>query len=157
LVHSNSRRIDADGQFLRNMDYSNKDNSGQLFNALIYRTGGINTPSHLYRTDVYDSIGYYDPAFRFEDTDFWLRLTKHFEVGYINKTHTSYRWHGKNLSARDNKLSFYLDELIATYQKNIDDPALLKYAIRRVSIKGVSRSICAHQWSNASKYLRQLF
>ena len=52
LVHSNSSRVDSEGKFLKAMDYSNRDNAGNLFKALIKRTGGINTPSHLYRTAV---------------------------------------------------------------------------------------------------------
>ena len=76
LVHSNSIKVDADNNELKPIDYSNKINSGNVYEALIKRTGGINTPSHLYRTSIYDEIGYYDPQFRFEDTDFWLRLAK---------------------------------------------------------------------------------
>jgi len=157
LVHSNSSRVDSQGQYLKDMDYSTRENSGNVFEALIKRTGGINTPSHLYRTCVFDEIGYYDPQFRFEDTDFWLRLTKNHPVGYINKTHTCYRWHGENLSSQDNKLKFYFDELIAIYEKNIDDPALRQYAIRRVCRKAIAKSIKAMDFVSTKKFVAKLF
>lgn len=156
LVHSNSSRVDSQGQFLKDMDYSGRDNSGDLFEALIKRTGGINTPSHLYRTSVFDEIGYYDPQFRFEDTDFWLRLTKHHKVGYINETHTCYRWHGNNLSSQENNLAFYFDDLIAIYEKNIDEPELRNYAVNRVCKKAIAKSIKAMDFTNTKKYFSKL-
>lgn len=152
LVHSNSIRVDSEGKYLKDMNYSERNNSGNLFEALIKRSGGINTPSHLYRTRVFDEIGYYDPQFRFEDTDFWLRLTKVYEVGFINKTHTCYRWHGENLSSRSNKLKFYFDELIAIYEKNIDEPGLRRYAVNRVCYKAIAKSLQAMDIKSAKKY-----
>ena len=157
LVHSNSSRVDSQGQFLKHMDYSGRDNSGDLFEALIKRTGGINTPSHLYRTSVFNDIGYYDPQFRFEDTDFWLRLTKQHSVGYINATHTCYRWHDNNLSSQDNKLAFYFDELIAIYEKNIDDPTLRNYAVNRVCRKAIAKSMKAMDLNSTKKFFAKLF
>lgn len=157
LVHSNSSRVDSQGQFLKHMDYSGRDNSGNLFEAHIKRTGGINTPSHLYRTSIFNDIGYYDPQFRFEDTDFWLRLTKQHSVGFINTTHTCYRWHGENLSGQDNQIEFYFDELIAIYEKNIDDPALRNYAVNRMCRKAIARSIKAMDLNSTKKYIAKLF
>ena len=117
LVHSNSIKVDENDREIGFLDYSNKKNSGNLFEAIIKGRGGINTPSHLYRTDIYKKIGYYDPALKFEDTDFWLRLTKVYKVGFINKYHTFYRWHSGNLSGSKNILKFYNEELIKIYKK----------------------------------------
>ena len=155
LVHSNSTRVDSNGRVLRKMDYSQRDNTGDLYQSIIKRTGGINTPSHLYRTSVYQDIGYYDPAFRFEDTDFWLRLTRNHGVGFIDKTHTCYRWHKKNLSSESNQLTFYFNELIRIYRKNIDEPGLRRYAIRRVCSKGILRSLKIGKFSLARHYLSE--
>lgn len=157
LVHSNSTRVDSSGAFIKEMDYSTRDHEGELFEAMIRKTGGINTPSHLYRSSVFEQIGYYDPQFKFEDTDFWLRLTKRFTVGFINQTHTCYRWHGNNLSARGNNLSFYFDDLIAIYTKNIDDVALRKYAVSRLCRKGIARSLKQLDFASAKKFTRLLF
>ena len=132
LVHSNSYIVDNDNNITSQIDFSTKKNSGNIFKEIILGTGGINTPSHLYRMSVYDTIGYYDPDLKFEDTDFWLRLTKHFKVGYINKFHSYYRWHGENLSDHSNKLKFYNDEIIKIFKKNIDDEELKKYAVSKM-------------------------
>lgn len=156
LVHSNSMKVDKEGVELKEINYSNKKNSGMLFEAFVYRTGGINTPSHLYRTSIYKEIGYYDPNFRFEDTDFWLRLSKRHAVGYQDKVHTYYRWHGGNLSDGENSLKFYNEELIKIYKKNIDEPALLRYAVARMLKKSLIKAIKLRKFSMAKGYFDRL-
>jgi alpha-1,3-rhamnosyltransferase len=156
LVHSNSIKVDNDNNELKEINYTGKKNSGNLFEAFIYRTGGINTPSHLYRTEVYQDIGYYDPGFRFEDTDFWLRLSKNHQVGFIDKFHTYYRWHGRNLSDGTNALKFYNEELVRIYKKNIDDPELKRYAVKRMYKKSFWKAMGSFKLGYAWKYLRKL-
>ncbi len=157
LVHSNSIKVDANNKELKPIDYSKKINCGNVYEALIKRTGGINTPSHLYRTAVYQEIGYYDPQFKFEDTDFWLRLAKQHEVGFINKAHTYYRWHGDNLSDNKNALSFYYDELIRIYRKNIDEPELRRIAIRKIYKKSAQKALKSGRILDTVRYLKQYF
>lgn len=154
LVHSNSMKVNEDGEELKKIDYSVKDNSGILFEALARRTGGINTPSHLYRRSIFSEIGYYDATFSFEDTDFWLRLTKEHTVGYIDKVHTAYRWHGSNLSQSSNALKFYNEELISIYQKNIEDPQLLKFAVLKIYKKSIVKALQLFDFKRAVEYIR---
>jgi len=157
LVHSNSIKIDSSGNQLKVIDYSAKENCGYLFEALVTRTGGINTPSHLYRRSIYEEIGYYDPAYSFEDTDFWLRLTREHAVGFINKIHTAYRWHGENLSQSGNALKFYNEELISIYRKNIQDPNLLKIALLKIYQKSCVKALKILNISRALEYARRYF
>lgn len=140
LVHSCSIRVDGNGNELGKLDYPNKLKEGQLFESLVTRKAKINTTSHLYRTSVFDKIGYYDPNFKFEDTDFWLRLSKEHLVGFINKEHCAYRWHGENYSQVDNHLKFYGDELIAIYRKNVTDKKMLSQALRSIHTKSFKLS-----------------
>lgn len=141
LVHSNSYIVDDSNNITSKIDFSNKRNSGNIFNDIVYGKGGINTPSHLYRTTVYKKIGYYDASLKFEDTDFWLRLTKEFSIGFINEYHSYYRWHGENLSDSKNKLKFYNDEIIKIFKKNIDDENLKKYAVAKMYRKSFLRAL----------------
>jgi hypothetical protein len=145
LVHSNSIKIDENDKEIGILDYSSKLNSGKLFDLIVLGKGGINTPSHLYKTEVYNKIGYYDPSLKFEDTDFWLRLTKQYEVGYLNKFHTYYRWHNDNLSNSKNMLKFYNDELVKIYTKNIDDIQLKNFVILRMYRKSFLRALRTFQ------------
>jgi len=153
LVHSNSQVIDSDNNKKNILDYSKKKNTGDLFDAIIEGNGGINTPSHLYKTEVYDRIGYYDASLKFEDTDFWLRLTKIYKVGYINKIHTFYRWHEDNLSGSKNVLKFYYEEIVKIYNKNIEDEDKRKKAVSKIYRKSFQRSIRSGQFGYFFKYL----
>ncbi len=153
LVHSNSQVIDNNDNQKNILDYSVKKNTGYLFDSIIEGKGGINTTSHLYKTEVYEKIGYYDPNLKFEDTDFWLRLTKYYEVGYINKIHTYYRWHEENLSGSKNLLKFYNEELIEIFKKNIDDKVLEKIVILKMYRKSFLRAFRTLQVKYFFKFL----
>ena len=153
LVHSNSIKVDENDKEIGFLDYSSKENSGNIFKSIIFGKGGINTPSHLYKTEIYNTIGYYDASLKFEDTDFWLRLTKVFKIGFINKYHTYYRWHGGNLSDSKNILHFYNEELIKIYKKNIDDKNLKKYAILKMYRKSFLRAMRSLEFKYFFKYI----
>lgn len=145
LVHSNSTNIDQGGNILYKEDFSNRINSGILYEAMIYGKGGINTPSYLLKKDVFNKIGLFDPSFKFEDTDFFLRLTKVYNVGFINEELTYHRRHSANLSDSNNMLKFYYDELIKIYKKNITEEELLDYAISKVLRKSYKRALRSFQ------------
>ena len=153
LVHSNSIKVDKYNNEIGFLDYSLKKNSGKLFKSIIFGKGGINTPSHLYRTEIYSEIGYYDSTLKFEDTDFWLRLTKIYNVGFINESHTYYRWHGQNLSDEKNKLKFYNDEIVKIFNKNIENPELKKRAILRIYRKSYLLALRTFEIKYIIKYL----
>ncbi len=153
LVHSNSQVVDNDDIEKNILDYSHKKNTGFLFDSIIEGKGGINTPSHLYKTKIYKEIGFYDATLKFEDTDFWLRLTKNHEVGYINKIHTYYRWHDDNLSGSKNVLKFYYEEIVKIYNKNIDDESKRKKAVAKIYRKSFQRAIRSFQFKYFFKYL----
>lgn len=158
LVHSNSIKVDSSNNETGFLDYSSKINNGNIYESIIYGKGGINTPSHLYRTSIYEEIGYYDNTLKFEDTDFWLRLTKKFNIGYINKNHSYYRWHGENLSNSKNILKFYNEELIKIFKKNIDDKKLQKKIILIMYRKSFLRAFRTFQiryfFNYLSKYIK---
>ncbi len=156
LVHANSITVDGDDNITGEICYRNKKNSGNLFEAIIEGKGGVNTPAHLYRTAIYQQIGCYDPDFTFEDTDFWLRLTKVSNVGYIDTNLTYYRIHSNNYSQADNLLKFYNEEIVRIYRKNIDDPILKKNAILRMYRKSFLRAARKGNLLYSARYLRKI-
>ncbi|AXX90515.1 hypothetical protein CKA55_12770 [Arcobacter suis] len=157
LVHSNSIIVDDCGNQKGEIDYSNRKNSGYLFKAIIFSRGGINTVSTMIRREVYAKIGNYDSSLKFEDTDFWLRLTKKFKVGYINKFHTYYRRHDSNLSDDKNKLKFTNDEIVKIFNKNIEDSILKKSAILRIYRKSYLLALRTFNFKYLAKYLFKYF
>lgn len=156
LVHSNSIKVDGNKKHLKHIDYSDKKNSGKLYEAMIFGEGGINTPSTMFKTSIFEDIGYYDPEFSFEDTDFWLRLTKHHKVGYINKFHTYYRWHGNNISNDKNAFIFFHQELERIYLKNIDEPNLRKHALTKLYKKSIRKAVNSVKLKTAWQYFLKL-
>lgn len=153
LVHSNSIIINNDGVIGNTIDYSGKVNSGFMHEDFIYRRGGINTPSILFKKEVFNEIGQYDPNFRWEDTDFFLRLTKNHKIGFINKVHTYYRKHGDNMSHSKNKLLFLNAELIRIYDKNIDNPVHTRYLMLRIYKKSVEAAMKSGKIKSFFTYL----
>lgn len=141
LVQSDSFIIDKDSNVISLFTCKGRKNEGDLYEALITGKGLVNTPSHLYRTCVYEKIGVYDPQFRWEDTDFWLRLTKYFKIGYIEEPLNYYRRHGENLSNAENALKFVNEEIIKIYKKNIDDPILLKKGLSKIYRKSYLKAL----------------
>jgi alpha-1,3-rhamnosyltransferase len=153
LVHCNSYLVDGDSKVYGEFDCSSSKTEGDLFHGLIMGSAVINTPGNFYRTSVYEKIGKYDPQFRWEDDDFWQRLTKIYKVGFINEFLTYYRRHGENLSKDDNVLEFINDEVIRIYHKNIDDPDLLKKAVAKMYRKSLLRALRKAKMSYILKYL----
>lgn len=153
LVHSKSIKVDENDNEIGILEYTNKKNSGNIFESIIFGKGGINTPSHLYRTEIYKEIGFYDSKLKFEDIDFWLRLAKKYKISYMDKFHTYYRWHGNNLSDDKNKLKFYNDEIVKIFDKNIDDLDLKKKAILRIYRKSYLLAIRTFEIKYIIKYV----
>jgi len=161
LVHSDSYIVDGMSKVTSLFSCQGRKNEGNLYEAIIMGTGLINTPAHLYRTSVYDKIGTYDPAYKWEDTDFWLRFSKHFLVGYIPEPLNYYRRHGENLSHEDNALKFVNEEVIKIYKKNIDDPELLRKGLlkiyRKSYLKALRKLKFAFFFDYLGRYIKCLF
>jgi glycosyltransferase involved in cell wall biosynthesis len=155
LVHSCSIRIDSNGIEIGKLNYPDKVKEGYLFDELVTGAAKINTTSHLYRRAVFNDIGYYDPTFSFEDTDFWLRLCKDHKVGFIDREHCAYRWHGENLSDPKNSLLFYNAELQDVYRKNVADKRLLNVALRKIHKRSAKKAWRSGEYGIAWSELRQ--
>ena len=155
LVHANSIKVNAKSEPIGELNFSTKKNTGDIYEAIIDGSDGVNTPAFLYRVAVYEEIGYYDPQFRFEDLDFWLRLTAKFQVGFIDESLSYYRWHENNLSQSANMLKFYNDEIISIYEKNVTNPVLRKQALLRMYRKSYLRALRSFKWGHYMKNKRK--
>lgn len=111
LVYSNVYRIDSfsfrlkqDYFTFQNFKYVNNftSPSGYIFDKLL-EENFIPASSILARYDKVQSIGGYDPTLFSEDWDLWLRLSKFFEIHFINECNCEYRIHSE--SAMQNELS----------------------------------------------------
>ena len=85
----------------------------------------------LYRAEVLDTVGNYDPEmYLVEDYDYWIRiLIKYRKIGYIDERLYQYRWHDNSLSQR------YIKGV--NYQRNILRKKYLKYILDSLSGNGM--------------------
>ena len=60
--------------------------------------------SFMYRKEVIDKVGEYDPdMFLVEDYEYWIRVSKKFKIGHINKNLYIYRVHDNSLTGTRKK------------------------------------------------------
>lgn len=65
---------------------------GYIFNDVLI--GGLYFPvGYMIRKDVFDTVGYYDETIKIDDWDMWLRILKHFPIGYVSEPLVYYRRH----------------------------------------------------------------
>lgn len=93
LVHSNIRRIDAQGRDLgvptrlwqRGMD---------AYDAIALRREHVSCPTAVFARSTIEAVGGFDPQFTglgCEDRDLWLRIAERFRVRYLDEVTACYR------------------------------------------------------------------
>lgn len=112
--------------------------SGHLYNEIaFFKPLTITLPTVMLRRDVLTKVSGFDEKMeRFEDTDFWRRISKHFKIGAIDEVTCHIRSH------RDNHISAFEP---ATFERAIEyyvqkimredrdvDPLILQAGSRRL-------------------------
>lgn len=119
MVYSNAYRIDKlgnrlDKNYFEYQQFKSIDSgvgpSGNLYNNLIYENF-IPAPSFLAIRNELINIGGYDTELRIEDWDLWLRLSKKYQIGFIDSIEVEYRIHDKQTI--HNKV--YLSSIFQSY------------------------------------------
>jgi glycosyltransferase involved in cell wall biosynthesis len=137
-------------------DFSLIDRNGNLKNSRRVKPpaqlliGSVIGACFLYRRDVMETIGGYDPeSFYAEDYDFWLRASNHFIFAPIHTDLYSYRVHESRL-ARDKDKIF--QSTLRVKEKNIPK---IKWADRQLmAIAYMHMANSANQLSNLHAALR---
>jgi glycosyltransferase involved in cell wall biosynthesis len=99
MVYSNVSVINEKGEIV-NPDYCSRINydkdrmpSGRIFNELL-----IFMPSVLINTLLARAIGGFDETLLVQDYYLWLKLSKEYEIVYVNSVSAFYRVHSKSMS-----------------------------------------------------------
>lgn len=87
--------------------------------ALLLRGDYIICPSIMYRTEVFQKVGYYNESYhQVEDWDFLLRVLLHHEpILYVHEKLFNYRLHASATSANKKKLLKYKEHLAMLEEK----------------------------------------
>jgi glycosyltransferase involved in cell wall biosynthesis len=94
LVYSDMDFVDVSLNFIKEQS---------LETDMIYY-GDCVGASFMYRREVIDKVGEYEPdMFLVEDYEYWIRVSKKFKIGHINKNLYIYRVHGNSLTGTRKK------------------------------------------------------
>ncbi len=91
----------------------------------------LNTPSIMYRRELFDDIGGYDESLIFEDWDFILRSKKISNFAYINESLVRYRIHNSNMHKNIGRQIVYSQDIIRLLNKHFGTSELCDQMIRR--------------------------
>lgn len=73
------------------------------------------------RKECFDKVGFFDDSLKYEDYDMWLRIAKHYPIGYIDKPLAYYRIHDANIS---NNTRFMLIGALQAIKKQFKEEPL---------------------------------
>jgi glycosyltransferase involved in cell wall biosynthesis len=90
FVYCNMKIINEEGEIVRVSDFSNGNLDAKNCIGACF----------MYRRSVAEAVGTYDTnAFLAEDYDYWLRISKKFQIGFIEESPYQYRIHKKSLTS----------------------------------------------------------
>ena len=91
VVFGNARLISEKGEFLRNFYQTDKIGKvqtkipeGDIYSAILAHSF-ICTPTTLFRKKMLDELGGYDENLTYEDFDIWVRSSRNWHYGFIDK------------------------------------------------------------------------
>ncbi len=117
--------------------------SGDLF-AAVYAESFIHTSSVIIRKDVLQSIGGFDPRYRFADEfDVWLKIARDYPIAYLDKPLVLIRFYEANTS--HDRLGL---------RKDTEDILLTHYDPQRISKRVFQKTMSDHDISYGRAYLK---
>lgn len=123
----------TDGYDIRSDDYLNTDNryddnllfsqdmdfaEGDLFDYIIDNVFLLPVITTCMKRECYKKVGFYDESILSEDIDMLIRISKHYEIGYIKEPLTIHRLHGRNSGRNSTILEQSVKTLIVKYGKS---------------------------------------
>jgi glycosyltransferase involved in cell wall biosynthesis len=92
--------------------------SGKIFDH-IFLHGPLFPPGIMVKKETFDKVGFFDETLPIEDYDFWLRVAKNTEIGYINKPLIFYRKHLESMTGLYGycNTKYYL-QIVEKYKSN---------------------------------------
>lgn len=91
LVYGNLENINENGSFNSyyfEVDANNqvltKRKTGNIYSSIISTGKIICSPSAMLKKSVFDNLGGYDESLTYEDLDYWIRLSRDYEIDFID-------------------------------------------------------------------------
>lgn len=117
MIYTSALCIDADEKMLPEKYEANV--SGWLYPKIaFFKPVTITLPTVMLRREVIEKVGNFDEEMeRFEDTDLWRRVSKHFYIGAISEPTCLLRTHSDNSLQSQNPKN--INEALSYYVKKI--------------------------------------
>jgi glycosyltransferase involved in cell wall biosynthesis len=117
MIYTSARCVDENGVPI--MDKYEATASGWIYERIAFFVPvTITLPTVMVRREVFDKVGSFDEAMeRFEDTDIWRRISKHYQISALNEQTCLLRTHRDNaLAAQDpakiaEALNYYIEKI----------------------------------------------
>lgn len=127
---------------------------GSVFEELCSLNNSFCKPfTSMVKKSIYDDIGLYDENLIFEDLDFFFRLTKKYDIAYIEKIETEYRIIGNSLSSKTHTSEAGLNSnatiLYKQFGHSKKTDLLLANRLRKIAVK--KRKIGINNWKKDFK------
>ncbi len=146
LVFSAMEYIDGEGKKQEEKSYVPEDVSEIKYKNIV-------GACFMYSRRVYEEIGDYIPEkFLVEDYDYWIRISRKFELKYVKDVLYEYRVHGGSLTATRNKQMF--QEKIKLMQEVIDKDQLTHNIQMRIYCELTEAYFGIDDYSNMKKYVK---
>lgn len=101
IVYGNFNLINEDGSF-KSIYFDNTEHpvSGNGYEMVIGRLVKLGSIASIIKTDVLRKVGGYDTTLAYEDLDIWVRITRDYNIEYIDKCLAAKRELETSLSAQ---------------------------------------------------------
>jgi alpha-1,3-rhamnosyltransferase len=153
MCHGKCKTIDARARRL-NRDKSLDWKSGYVFEEIFSHDMLLCAPSVMIRTDVLDDVGLYDPTLAIEDLYMWLKISKKYEIGFMDEYLASYRAHDCNASKDRKRMIAAAEQIFELWKEDeLYEHAYAKWSITAFKYLAIDdkRASLKYAWK-ARKY-----
>jgi glycosyltransferase involved in cell wall biosynthesis len=147
--------IDADGRILSRYGEQYPYHGGDIYPDVVWARFQPASPTVLFLRDAIDSVGRFVEDHKFEDRDLWIRISRHYQVAYIDCPLAYYRVHDANSSS--NLECMYLYALDVLERTIADDPSLEPYRGRLIAEINAAQAGAYFEKLNMSQARRYAF
>lgn len=130
FAYSRAYQIDKNSKIIGEVSLAPR--TGWIFDDLFLARFNIPASTCIYRSKVFEEVGYYNQEAMVEDSDIWYKITKKYQVGFLDIFTVYYRRHETNMSRK--YVEMYYDSLqrLGRYKQE----PMYKKAMRQAIVKG---------------------
>ncbi|MCQ8894114.1 MAG: glycosyltransferase [Methanolinea sp.] len=133
MIYGNIIHIDKNSQVIEKVKCKHSCDFERLLSLNFY----IAQPTVFFRREVFEKIGYFDEKLNLAmDTDYWLRVSQIFSIGFIDYPIAAFRLYPETKSA--SRETEYLEEFLLIFEKIFSQETLSKnYRLKSKTLSSI--------------------